>query len=528
MNLIKKIRVEGNLPNSSVPNSDYRKRRNKNNKPLSYKIYLPENLNLDDILTKHPPLFNRLPLKYRNYRDSMAYILHLINSIPNSKKDFDYEKEQGFIPINKKLLSKRIHEYRAYINYLKRYGIIEEGTSYQVGIRSMGLRFTPKYRTKVKVEYITTPTLIKNILSRKANRDINAEEKLMFLKGYLNSCLTIDINEALIELEKDKVNSRNKHIAKRQTINYSNEELLNLPSIDDVVLMGFNSKYITVEKINSADYRDYPKIDSTTGRLHSPFVLLYKKLRKFLKYNNQKLANIDIVNSQPFLSLILLDINLFERMNIKSLIAKYNPLFKSSQYINEDNNVVIVDSKYSTMVVNMIKKFSSEKDVVDFKKSVISGTYYEDFAKILIDRNLIPTNILSIQDENERLEVIRKFAKNATFRALFEKVNARRWSEYVRAFADCFPNVFKIFQFVKKGKNNHSTLACMLQRFESYLVLHNVCVDIHKNYPDIPIFTIHDSIATTESNSEIVLEIFKKNLQKIMGITPSLNVDIWE
>ncbi|MBK8143871.1 MAG: hypothetical protein IPK62_02135 [Bacteroidetes bacterium] len=240
---------------------------------------------------------------------------------------------------------------------------------------------------------------------------------------------------------------------------------------------------------------------------------MWKQLRKLLRYDGSKLANIDIVNSQPFLSIILLDSDIFDKLNIKGLLSKYNPEFKFSGNIS--------------MIENMIKVNSLKDDVVAYKKSVTEGKYYEYFAEILIQKNLIPSEIMDIENDLKRAEEIRGFAKTATFRALFEKVQAKRWCAYVRAFSDCFPNVYAIFQFVKRG-NNHKALACMLQRFESNLVLHNVCLDIHENYPQIPLWTIHDSIATTVNNSHIVKEYFIQHLRDIMGIEPQVLCEIWE
>jgi len=483
-------------------------------KNIRYTVYLPENLNLDTIIRNNPPSFNRMPKKYSNYRDCLAYILHLISAIPYGKKNFDFDKENGFTPINKEILSKRIHEYKGYIDYLKNQNIIEEGTSYQVGKKSRGLKFKPLYMTKVVANSITTPTLIKSILDKGRNkRDVDAENKLDFFKKFLNPKLTIDQVAALDLLENDKANTRNKVIKKRQAIEFSDIKLQNLPSLEDVILMAFNSKFIAVDKISSANYDGYPKIDSTSGRLHSPLVVLWKKLRMLLRYDGSKLANIDIVNSQPFLSIILLDTDIFERLNIKGLLSKYNPEFKFSGNIS--------------MIENMIKVNSLKDDVVAYKKSVTEGKYYEYFAEILIQKNLIPSEITNIDNDLKRAEEIRGFAKTATFRALFEKVQAKRWCAYVRAFSNCFPNVYAIFQFVKRG-NNHKALACMLQRFESNLVLHNVCLDIHENYPQIPLWTIHDSIATTVNNSHIVKEYFIQHLRDIMGIEPQVLCEIWE
>ncbi|MEQ1799859.1 MAG: hypothetical protein ABL872_18020, partial [Lacibacter sp.] len=126
-----------------------------------------------------------------------------------------------------------------------------------------------------------------------------------------------------------------------------------------------------------------------------------------------------------------------------------------------------------------------------------------------------------------REDEIRNFAKKANFRAFFEKVYAPRWCNYVRAFKACFPNVYTIFQQIKKGKGHHNTLACVFQKFESHLILDRVCADINNTNPHIPLFTIHDSICTTPRYSKVVQDIFMKHLIEALGVEPVLKIENW-
>ena len=66
-----------------------------------------------------------------------------------------------------------------------------------------------------------------------------------------------------------------------------------------------------------------------------------------------------------------------------------------------------------------------------------------------------------------------------------------------------------------------------LQHIESYLVLDVICKRISEEHPDLPIYTIHDSIATTSGKEGIVEAIMKAELAKHIGITPNLKYDYW-
>lgn len=487
-----------------------------------YNLYIPENLLIDELLKTNPPSFPKMPKRYWNYRDSVIYIVHLLNSIPHYQNDFDLEQSKGYIPIHKETLRDIIHEYRAYINYLIEQEVIEEGSSYVPGKRSMGLKFKKDYLTKVKAIQIITSTLIKSIVQNVANRDFEAEAKLHFLKSWFNSNLTIDYEKALEYLELDKEASRKKNIKRR--LNYSPEQLKNLPSIEEVVLMGYNSKFITVDRIYNSDFHGFPKIDKTTGRLHSPLTRLKKGMRKFLRYNNEVLCSIDIVNSQPLLALIVLDLDIFQKQNIGGLISKYNPLYSPIQISESTSH----PSSYYTMLVKLIKSNSQKPDVILFKNSVIAGNFYETFSTILEERGLIPTETLNIINQEHRTLEIRKYAKNAVFRAFFSKTQASCWCSLTSAFKACFPNVYSIFQLVKRGKGYHNTLACIFQRFESHLILHRVSVDLYENHPHIPLFTIHDSICTTYHYANLVNMTLVKHLKEAIGVEPKLKVERWE
>ncbi|MGN6400958.1 MAG: hypothetical protein ACTHMD_10920, partial [Flavisolibacter sp.] len=362
--------------------------KNQHKRYRPYRLYIPENLSIDELLLLRPITLG----KNINHRDKLIYIVHLLNAIPRYQKDFDFEESKGFIPINKTILSKRIHDYRTLINYLIDNNILIEGTNYVVGKRSTGLRFSSRYITRVKPEHITTATLIKSIVSNKNNRDIVAEQKLYFLKKWFNSNLTIDYENALRFLEDDKAPSREKVIKRRLQKKYTDEQLINLPSIEEIVIMGYNSKFMTVDTIHNAEYRGYPQIDSTTGRLHSPLTQLKKGLRKYLRYNGHQLSNVDIVNSQPLMSLIVLDIETFKRWNIGNLIAKYNRLYNKNVIVDDNSKPIqIIDSSYYTMLVKMIRKNCTKPDVLFFKQSIINGTFYEDFSARLIRMNAIPS-----------------------------------------------------------------------------------------------------------------------------------------
>jgi hypothetical protein len=93
-------------------------------------------------------------------------------------------------------------------------------------------------------------------------------------------------------------------------------------------------------------------------------------------------------------------------------------------------------------------------------------------------------------------------------------------------FKKTFPTVYKIISKIKKER--HATLAIILQRLESELFLQKCCKIIYEERPDIPIFTLHDSIITTKENIEYVKSIIEKVLLEHINAKPHLKVERWE
>lgn len=504
-------------------NGNVKKYRRKKRCP--YKLYLPENLDIDSLLREKPPSF-------KFYRDNFVYILHLISSIPSHIKDFDLEKNKGFIPINKDFLSRRVHNYKDYIEYLKENKIIREGTNYLPNFYSRGLKFCRKYQTKITGCYITKNTLIKSITERNDNRDLAAERTMTFLKNWFNPKLVIDREKAAKFLEEDRIKSIEKIEFKRA----SKKRKKYATTVEELATFGYNQKLIIVDKLaNGKNYR--LSIDKTSGRFHSPLTNLKKELRKFIKYEDEILMSVDIINSQPFLSLVVIDLDLFVLNGIDKYLIYYNKEFTELNEIITDEIIVngLVDKDLvvqniekrinknkqqssSTMLVNLLLNSSQIPDVLEYKNSVANGRFYELFYERLSERGLIPSYLV---DKSSK----RKFAKKAMFSALFSKNSSLKWNKYSKAFQECYPTVYTIFSIIKIGSNN--TLACLLQRFESDLVLNNTCVDINKLYPEAPIFTIHDSIATTKRNIKNVRQIFENNIQNKLYIKPNFSIEVW-
>ena len=82
-------------------------------------------------------------------------------------------------------------------------------------------------------------------------------------------------------------------------------------------------------------------------------------------------------------------------------------------------------------------------------------------------------------------------------------------------FNKLFPSIFSFIKRYKKDKDNYKALAYELQRSESNLLFNSIIRDTIEKYPDLPFFTVHDSITVKNSDYDKVKEIFDTNIHNL-------------
>ena len=117
----------------------------------------------------------------------------------------------------------------------------------------------------------------------------------------------------------------------------------------------------------------------------------------------------------------------------------------------------------------------------------------------------------------------RKTAKKNIFTIFYQKEDSERSSVAKEIFKIVFPNVFKVIEFAKI--KDYRKFSVGLQKIESDMVLRTICKRIFDEKPDIPLFTIHDSILSTPDNIEYIKQIMNEELYKKIAILPELKVE---
>jgi hypothetical protein len=463
------------------------------------KYYLPHNLDLWVLEKEYPPSF-----VYST--DKAMYLLSLINTIPANNRS-KYASSEGWTPINSTTIQDvSIRNFPEYKKWFIDTGIIECDGQYIPDEKSFSFRFTEEYRTPiVPVNYSTKYTFANK--TQKLLKPIDKDtQKYPYLHKWFNKSLTIDESAAMYYLGLRHMIDRKEDKTK--------------------ALDRYNSAVIGVDKMADSNY--YFSVDTTAGRLHTNYTSMPSEIRNFTKYDRQELVSLDFKNSQPVMSTLLFAPQFWvknetiyenEQKKVKLLtnISVLDPYFfnfydLSSKFLPILNISTYTTSTYACplMLAEMGVPIENE-DVGTYITEVLKGELYEYIEKRVQELN---------GDYEERT---RKEIKTMIFTIMFS--GNKKSSSEKDLFKQLFPSVYTMFAFIKRTKKE--LLPIMLQTIESKLFLDRIARRIAKERPELPIFTIHDSITTTVGNEAYVKRIMEEETIKAIGVRPSIDISLW-
>ncbi|MES2431805.1 MAG: hypothetical protein V4556_12800 [Bacteroidota bacterium] len=476
---------------------------------MGISLYCPENLEIEVVIEANPFEKNK-GLK----KDSLLFIIHCIMVRRASINDDHLKKKgktEGFVPLHSKILESKIPQYHKHIEYLEKLGIIECDGKYIPEKVSMGYKLTDLYRDqdfkKVNINDFKLCQKIKADL--KSKRDEAKKGLPHLIKWIETKKLMIDEVEAYKEINEYE-------IKKLSEINVSS--LSNIQKLEAMNQLNENCKNfkILVNRINAKDY--YCHIDDTGKRLHTNLTNIPKWLRKFITYDDQHLVSIDIKNSQPYMSITLLKKEFWQSVDKAqkpTLKRIYKDLYiKGMENKTEINNIIKFLDSSKTLVHRDIQK-------EEFIKNVVNGTFYEYLIPIFEKEGVLK----SCKTLDKKRDKVKKIVLTLLFDNSNKNYN-RRNDSATQIFKRKFPTISRIFEYIKK--EDYRNLAIVLQRIESYLILERICQRINKEKPELPLFTIHDSIITTLGNEDYVKSIMEDELIKAIGIAPQFSIEFWQ
>jgi hypothetical protein len=529
--------------------------------------FIPEGIDVDALIKDYPP-----PFEFKEYK--LLYILHMINArLPIDSKV--YPKSRGFVAINqKKLKAKGIKNAARYLEWLMDLRIIKCDRSYIEGKKSLGYRFTTKYNKPVrpviierrsgitqaerakklasKHDQLEYKSLAKNFNEKLTIDDEGAIEylKLQFKATRCNNIMKainkyrndykdipyeryteIDLKGAH-ELQKqyieaDLINGENTAAQKYKDLylwlikikkinidelreNHRNKTLrTNIDTYINAATKSYNHGWITIWKIKNQRFSF--SIDHTSKRLFTVIVTCKREVRNYIKYDGRTLYSCDYKNSQAFIGGALLKLKFWQR--IKQPEVK--PIEREFDYsmIAKGRSRLPNDLPSS---VTFTKEEESAPDVTAYLKKVQEGEIYDYL------QDEVETKGIKMFNENQSPKSKRQKLKKMFFAVIF---SSNRYINHAgakpkRIFKDIFETVYNIFAMVKN--KDHRILPILLQSIEGELILNRIVKRIarEKKGKKLIIFTIHDSIVSTDDDLDYILKVMKEETVKAIGIKP--------
>ena len=478
-------------------------------------IYLPEQVVniLSKTVSKNPPEFK--------YIDKLAkYYLYLV--FEQTISDFNNNSFENYTKLCSKILRKYASNYKLYFDYFKENEILESLTY----IKNENYAECTKYRFSEKIRRLfeTTPTKVSalEILETKLrnitwnDREINKplDRECYHLTKWLNPNLTIN------------------HIGCTEIIEIGNYSTFNRISTTTKIANIVAGRFFATRK------------KETDNRLHTNFTSLCADFRPFISYEGEDLVNYDIKNSQPFFLIVIIEL-LKRQLEQKKSKSNYyiNNKYKSNKIIYK---ILTTIYKSSSLMLHNLRKtlynkeFSEEYELI--KNWILNGEFYENLGNIMypiepstgqwerkykkvLGKNLQGKKIVINISDFYELDKKRKMVKDAVFVILFGSISQK--GDDIKLFEQYFPAFSKLLETLKQEDQNQ--LALLLQQVESATIIDFVTKEIAKLHPEMPMLTVHDSIAIPRSWSTKVHmpELIKYFVKKFTGLTPRIDTDYY-
>lgn len=435
-----------------------------------------------------------LPPSLHNHADSARYLLHRIiwgEITGNAMSD-------GFVPIKfdylRSVIPGRI--LKPLKDALMKAGVIECDRYYVEGYKALGYRLGSSYREaptkRVRIDNMQTAERVR------ANRRAEYKKVRLDVHKHLRCWLyrlEIDADAAL-------------------------EQLRLLPQFDLIK--------IPVEQIAAKEF--FFSV-CRYGRVHSTLTVLSSKARFALRCAGDGLVSMDLANSQPlFLALVLINYRQHGNrlLSLVTFSSRSNPyhdvdviIARTISSFSEEDSLPVTPASITTPHEG--EKVTQGTSLKALEEKEDQASVEHGYERHLKDDELAYVRLCEQADLYAHLGkslpmTTRSFAKTEFFKFLYGK--NRYQSPIKQAFRDEFPNVASVVQVLKK--KDYRFLPCLLQKVESHVVVNTICRRLMVEHPDVPVWTIHDSLLTTPPYRAVVEDMMREEFGRL-GLSPTLH-----
>jgi hypothetical protein len=145
--------------------------------------------------------------------------------------------------------------------------------------------------------------------------------------------------------------------------------------------------------------------------------------------------------------------------------------------------------------------------------------FKNDFYKYVIFKGI--TNPL---EDDEFLKMRKEFKDKMMYILFSDKKGYRKFDDQIKMFSKAFCGVNKWLELSHEviGKRE---FALVMQRCESWLLIHNVCRQFLNQQTDIPLFTIHDGLFSYKEYTQDIANLIITTCREFIGVEPGLKID---
>ncbi len=471
-----------------------------------YKAMIPVNLDIDhlseQLLKDKKSIQSVQPM-----RDGILYLISLLHRSNywelNKTDGYRYLKTEYLINIiGRGKDKKRLSDIK---KVLIDNGIIEI-KNYRKHVRSTGYRLTKKYLVGEYIEHELSQNARQKIAKYtiKDEIDLGSDSQYKLLVDQFSThSLSVDYESLLPYLILLGIKCYDKICKYR---NYKDENL-------EALFNYFGRILYICEDIEQKNF--ILKASSKNRRFTSNLTSLNKIVRPFLLINGERIAEIDIKSSQPYILSCLLNEKFYSsntsRFNIDLVFNDMTESIKNLDLINfsrqKKENTKLINGIYVTPM--------AEIELNNFSSNDFAGDFYQQvFNDAVLNHNDLVKKYKSLQKG-------RKYIKSQMMNYLFDRDERNHEKNPLhRLLSQIFPALTNYILEFKKIYTN-TTFAYMLQRTEMYLML-QVAAAINSKSSKIPFYTIHDSILTTQSNMKKIKGIMFSTITSITEIPVGL------
>lgn len=254
---------------------------------------------------------------------------------------------------------------------------------------------------------------------------------------------------------------------------------------------------LTVDAIRR---QDIYSTECDFGRFHTPFTAISRSSREtlFLREALQRLVTIDIKNSQPLI------------LGVVQQQAQPDPELNAGAGVPNPIPICV--------------PLFARADSLNWTELCEKGVVYETLLELLLAMKLKPywQTIGRVTVEVDPSKWDRSNIKKAFLMVLFARWDDTLANPLYRVLELHFPQLAAFIRSVKEG-GSYQKLAQFCQRTESNLMIQGVCGRLMRDYPDLPVLTIHDALIVPESHQEAVVACIRAVYAKV-GLSPSMEV----